>query len=182
LLELPLALLLTKLVVLRDVFDLTSDFPEYFLAPSEGVIEDPDAHQAPLVDIRIHGSRRDQVDDGDALALLPVSVDTADALFYPHGIPRKIVVHDAVAELVIETFAADFGKQQQVQAVLILLRLLKTGAKGHTILIRGSPMDQPDAKTVLAEMVEEIAQGMPEAAEQHDLVVREALLVADDVA
>ena len=43
-------------------------------------------------------------------------------------------------------------------------------------------MDQPDAKTVLAEMVEEIAQGMPEAAEQHDLVVREALLVADDVA
>lgn len=85
---------------------------------------------------------------------------------------REIVIHHAIAKLVVETFAANFGKQQQVKAVFILSLLFKAGSKRCSILIRSPPMDQPDTEPIFAKMVEKIAQRMSEAAEQHYFVVR----------
>jgi hypothetical protein len=41
--------------------------------------------------------------------LLPDAIDTADPLLDLHRVPREVVVHDHVAELEVQTFAACIG-------------------------------------------------------------------------
>ena len=55
---------------------------------------------------------RDHIENGNGLADLSSSVDSADPLFDPHRIPWKIIVHDAIAELVIQSLATYFGKSK----------------------------------------------------------------------
>jgi hypothetical protein len=71
------------------------------------VLKHADPHQATLVDVSVDRSRRDKVDDTDGLTLLAVSVDTSDALFDPHRVPRKIIVHKKIAELKVQALATD---------------------------------------------------------------------------
>src|ERR1700730_6470492 len=78
-----------------------------FFITADGVLENPDAPKRALVNVGIHSSGRNKIDDGDRFAWLAVAVDTPDTLLNPHGVPRTIVIDKEIAELEIETFAAD---------------------------------------------------------------------------
>ena len=180
LLQLGLPLSFAQVKVLRDVPDLLGNLAKYFLTASQGALEHADAEQTAFVDVGIYGSRRDQVDDRDALALLAVAVDATDSLFHTHRIPGQVVVHDAVAELVVKPLTTYFRKQQKIKTVRVVTRPFEATAQLDALLVGRPAVDHGDAYTVGYQPLIQIAQGVTEAAEQHDLVVGQCLFVPDD--
>ena len=71
------------------------------------LLEHADAQQASLVDVGIDGPRRDEVYYGNGFTLLAVTVDAADPLLDPHGVPWEVIVDEKVAKLEVQPFAAD---------------------------------------------------------------------------
>ncbi len=141
--QLPKFILLIRFIqreVLRNVSDFPGDLSEYLLTGTKGIVEHTNPHQTPLIDIRVHCSRRDQVEDGDGLAFLPFPIDTSDSLFNPHRIPRKIIIHNAIAELVVQAFAANLRKQKNIKTFILVPLHLETIPKLDTIFIRGPPV------------------------------------------
>ena len=144
LLKPPRTLFRGQIEALGDIVELLRDLAQDFFAPADGVLEDADAPQAALVDLGIHGARRDEVDDGDRLALLSVAVNAADALLDAHGIPGQIVVDEEIAELEVETLAADFGGQQDIQRIGMRLWAAQNGCAARRVLRRApSPWIRP---------------------------------------
>src|SRR3984893_2936424 len=78
-----------------------------FFITADGVLENPDAPKAALVNVGIHSSGHNKFDDGNCSARLYLAVDPPDHLINPHGVPRKIVIDKETAELEIESFTAD---------------------------------------------------------------------------
>ena len=141
--ELRFTLFGRQVKALGDVVQLLRDLAEDFFGPADGVLKDADTPQTALVDVAIDGARRDEVDDGDRLALLSVAVDTADALLDAHGVPGQIVVDEEIAELEVEALAADFGGQQHIQRVGIVFGQRKAAAQLGTIFVGTPPWISP---------------------------------------
>jgi hypothetical protein len=76
---------------LRNVVNLPGDVSENFLRPADCMLKDANAHEAALVDVRIHSPGGDKVDDGYGLAFLPVTVDPSYPLFDAHGVPWQVI-------------------------------------------------------------------------------------------
>ena len=182
LLELGPPLRRVQRVVFRNIFDSPGDIAQYLLASAERALEYADADEAARVNIRIDRSRHDQVDYGDALALLALSVNAPYPLLNAHRIPRQVVVHHTIAELVVQSLATDFREQHHIETVAVFTRFLETAPQCNALLVRRPAVDHPDAHTVLCEMVVKIAKGVAKTAEQHHLVVGQALLVPNDCA
>ena len=125
LLELGLAFLFIQGVVLGDVLYFFGNLPEDLFASTESLLKHADAFEATLINVRVNSARRDQVDDGDALTLLAVAVNATNPLLHPHRVPRQVVVHNAIAELVIQALATDLRKQQNIESIAVLSRSLK---------------------------------------------------------
>ena len=55
-----------------------------------------------------------QIDDPNAPMLLAETIDTADVLFHPHGVPRHVVVDQGAAELEVQALCGGFRTQQDI--------------------------------------------------------------------
>ena len=138
---------------LGDVVELAGDLAEDLLVAAHGMLEDADAPQAPEVDVGVDGARRDEVDDGDRLALLAVAVDAADALLDAHGIPGQIVVDEEIAELEVETLAADLGGEQDIERVGILFRQRKAAPQFGAFVVGHVAVHQAEAHACRSEVL-----------------------------
>lgn len=107
LLETGGALFFRQAEALGDFVNLLRDGPENVLATADGVMKHANPPQAAIVDVGIDRAGRHHVLDGDRFACLAIAVNPADTLLDTHGVPRQIVVDEEVAELEIETLAAD---------------------------------------------------------------------------
>ena len=134
------------------------------------------------IDVGINCPRCDQIEDSNALALLTHSINAAYSLFDAHRIPREIIIHNAIAELVVQAFTANFGKQQNVQSIILFSWKSKTIPKFDAVFIRRPAMNHPHAETIRSQMLIEVAKGVSKAAEKHHLVVRQTLLFPDNFA
>ena len=161
--------------------DFTRDLAQDFLAATDRVMKHADAHQTAFVDVRIHRPWRHQVDNCDALALLAVPIDASDTLFNAHGIPRKVVVDQEVAELKVETFATDLRRQQRVQRVRIVFRKCEAATQLRAFLIRHATVDESEAQTSVRDVSRDIRQRVPEGAESQHLVVDHPVLIPQDL-
>ena len=130
--------------------------------------------------ISINCAGRDHIENGNGLAVLSSSVNSADPLFNPHRIPWQIIVNDAIAELVIQLLAAYFGKEQNIKCFRVTPIELETAADVYSIFVRYVAVYQPNTKAILLQVVQQVTKRVPEAAEQHDTVVRQFLLFRDD--
>ena len=55
-----------------------------------------------------------QIDDADFFVFLAETVNTSDALFDTHGIPRHVVIDERTAKLEIESLSGGIGAKQNV--------------------------------------------------------------------
>ena len=128
--------------ILFDAPDFLGNPAENFLATANRMTEDTDPLQASFIDVGINRARRHKVHDADGFALLAVAVDTTDALFNAHRIPRQIVVHAEIAGLEVQTFAAYFGRQQNIQCIRIIPWQREAFAQGRPFIIGNAAMNQ----------------------------------------
>ena len=169
-----------QLQVFGDGVDFPGELAEDFLAAAQSLAEDADADQAALVDLSIDGARGDEVVDRGGFAFLPVAVDPADALFHAHGVPGQVVIHQAIAELKIQAFATDFGREQHIQGLRVGLVQAETVAQFATLVVGDVAVDEAQADGCLGEVSHQIGQGVAEGAEHQQFVVGQCLLVAND--
>ena len=87
----------------------------------------------------------------------------------------------SVAELEVETFAADLRRQQHVQRFRVLLRQSETAAQLRAFLIPDATVDESVAQTGVRDASCDIGQRMPEGAEGQHLVVGHPALVLQDL-
>ena len=71
----------------------------------------PKPLKAAEVDALFHSSGRDEVVDVYLVTLLSKPVYATDSLFDFHRVPWDVVVHQAIAELIIQAFATHFGRK-----------------------------------------------------------------------
>ena len=90
-----------------------------------------------------HRAWRDEIVDRHGFAGLAVTVDTADPLLDPHRVPGNVVVHQAIAELEVQSFRADLGGQQHVDRIGIPGLERKSATKRAPIVIGDIAMDDP---------------------------------------
>ena len=81
------AVVITQIIILSNVADFFTDFTEYLFAATKSVVENSYTQQTTFIDVRVNGSRRNQVENGDTLTLLSPAVDTPDSLLDSHGVP-----------------------------------------------------------------------------------------------
>src|SRR5262249_25767812 len=80
---------------------------QHLLEITDSVAEYPQPFETAVKNPLLNGARRDEVKNGHFGAALSETVDTADPLLYAHRVPGNVVINQPVAELVIETLAAD---------------------------------------------------------------------------
>ena len=130
-----------------------------------------------MIDLCIDRIFRHKVADDNGVALLPAAVDTADPLFDCHWVPRKIVIDHEIAELIVQTFAADLGEQKDIQRIYIVCRKFKTLAECQTFLIFHAAVYLCYTVSFFCKMLLYIAERVTERAEQDDLIILLAALV-----
>ena len=128
----------------RNCAQLLADLAEDFFTRAQRLLKYADAQQAAFVDVGIHRAGGDEVVDDHHFAFLSVTVYTPDALFDPHRVPRQIVIDHAIAELEIQSFAADFGGEQNIQCVGLFLALGKALADVAAVFVRYAAVDHTD--------------------------------------
>ena len=104
---------------------------------------------------------------------MAAAVDATNALLDAHWVPRKVVIDDAVAELVIETFTADLRKQKDVDCLGVFTLELEAAPHVDPLLVRDVPMHEAHAHSFTVEAIQEVRKGVPEAAEDHEPAVRQ---------
>ena len=175
-----MAFLFIQGVVLSDVLYFFGNLPEDLFASTESLLKHADAFEATLINVRVNSARRNQVDDENALTLLAVAVNATNPLLNTHRIPRQVVIHNAIAELVVQTLTTNLREQQDIESIAVLARLLKQTPQFNALLIWRPSVDHGDAHTIRPELLVKIVQRVTKAAEQHDLVVVQGLLLLND--
>ena len=102
--QLCFSLFLSQRRIHDKVLNTRCDSSEYFLAIADAAFENSNSHQAAIIDIGVNRSFSNDVIDTDCLAPLTASINSADSLFDPHRVPRKIIINHHVAELVVQAF------------------------------------------------------------------------------
>ena len=97
----------------------------------------------------------------DLFGFLAETIDSADPLLDSHWIPRKVIVDDDAGKLEINSFATDFGRQQDVDVPCV------SEARNSLVLVRHPAVQQDRADAILLQSLIQIVQGGPKIGEHH---------------
>jgi hypothetical protein len=134
-----------------------------------------------MIDIGVHRARGDKVVDGHGIAFLAVAIDSANALFYAHGIPGEVVVHQAVAKLVVEAFTTHLGGEQDVERLVVLTFQAEAAALPMALIVRSSAMDTSDSEPASLHKTVNTTGGLPPDGGHHELQVLVSVNLFEDL-
>ena len=90
---------------------------------------------------------RYKVCNNNLLAFLTEAVNATNPLLNPHWVPRNVVVHECVAELIVQTLAANLGRQQNVESVRVVTTMAKALTQVLSFNVRNSTGDDSNSDT-----------------------------------
>ena len=93
------------------LIDLLCHIAQNACALTNGVFKNTNTLQATVIDFRINGSFGYNITDDNGITLLTTSINTTNTLLNRHRVPREVIVNHKIAELIIQTFATNLGKQ-----------------------------------------------------------------------
>ena len=178
--KLASAFFIGKRSIYRNLFDLRTDLAKNSFTFTDALFKNTDTKQTALINIRINGIIRDYIVDIYDLALLSATVNSTDSLLNAHRVPRKIIVDHHIAELIVKTFRANLGKEQNINGVFIFLGQLKLLAKFVTCIILDATVNLLHAQALCSQFLLQICERMTEGTEQNDFIIFSVLLFFDD--
>ena len=78
---------------------------------------------------------------------LSTTVNPADPLFYPHRIPREIIVDQRVTKLIVQAFRTNLGKQHNVDCIGIVLLQFESVFQSIPFFIVNTAVNLANTKT-----------------------------------
>ena len=174
------AFFIGKRSIYRNLFDLRTDLTKDSFTFTDTLFKNTDTQQTALINIRINGVIRDYVVDIYNLTLLSATVNSTNSLLNTHRVPRKIIVDHHIAELIVKTFRANLGKEQNINGIFIFLGQLKLLTKLVTRIVLHATINLLHAQSFGTQFLLQICKSMTEGTEQNDFIIFSGLLFLDD--
>ena len=137
--------------------------------------EDADSTEQAAVDFLLEGPLDKKIVDMNELRFLPEAVNSSYSLLNDHWIPGKVIVDHRVAELHVQTFTTNFGREKNVDVRIYPETLDDTKTVFH------GTIDEHGLIPFLGKPILEVLQGLNLAGKNNELFMLLLDYLSNDV-